>query len=80
MHLPFMRPLVGEASRQFLLIEVTGTLDRQNVTRTVFPRIDERLAELFPELARQADERESSVPLLSLPRQALERTGILPKR
>jgi hypothetical protein len=80
MHLPFMRPLVGEASRQFLLIEVTGTLDRQNVTRTVFPRIDERLAELFPELARQADERESSAPLLSLPRQALERTGILPKR
>ena len=52
-HLPIFRPLVGEASRQFMLIEVTGTLDRPEVTRTVLPQLDERLQELFPELARQ---------------------------
>jgi hypothetical protein len=79
-HLPLFRPLVGEASRQFLLIEVAGTLDRQNVTQTVFPRIDERLAEMFPELVRQADERPPPVPLLGMPRAALERTGLLPRR
>jgi hypothetical protein len=79
-HLPLFRPLVGEASRQFMLIEVTGTLDRQNVTRTVFPRIDERLAELFPELARQAEAGQGPVPLLSLPREAMERAGLLPRR
>jgi hypothetical protein len=78
-HLPLFRPLVGEASRQFMLIEVTGTLERQNVTRRVFPRIDERLAELFPELARQAEEG-GSVPLLSLPREAMQRAGLLPRR
>ncbi len=80
MHLPLFRPFVGEASRQFLLVEVTGTLDKQNVTRTVFPRIDERLAELFPELAREPEDRNAPVPLLDMPRQALERTGLLPKQ
>jgi hypothetical protein len=80
MHLPFMRPFVGEASRQFLLVEVTGTLDQQHVTRTVFPRIDERLAELFPELARPDNDRAAPIPILDMPRQALERTGLLPKR
>ena len=78
--LPFLRPLVGEASRQFLLIEVTGTLDRQNVTQTVFPTIDQRLAELFPELVRQRDARPAVPPLLSRPREALERSGLLPRR
>jgi hypothetical protein len=68
-----------------MLIEVTGTLDKQNVTRTVFPQLDERLAQLFPELAaRQAElqaERQSpGPPILELPRQALERTGLMPKR
>jgi hypothetical protein len=78
--LPILRPLVGEASRQFLLIEVTGTLDRQNVTQTPFPRIDQRLAELFPELVRQGEQRPAPPPILSLPREALERAGLLPRR
>jgi hypothetical protein len=84
-HLPIFRPLVGEASRQFMLIEVSGTLDKQQVTRTVFPQLDERLAQLFPELAvRQAEiqaERDAAgPPILTLPRQALERSGLMPKR
>jgi hypothetical protein len=84
-HLPIFRPLVGEASRQFMLIEVTGTLDKQNVTRTVFPQLDERLAQLFPELAArqaelQAERQSTGPPILDLPRQALERTGLMPKR
>ncbi|MEX2173433.1 MAG: AsmA-like C-terminal region-containing protein [Pirellulaceae bacterium] len=78
--LPFFRPLVGGTSRQFMLIEATGTLDRPEVNRTVFPGIDERLQELFPELARQAAASEPTTPILSLPREALQRTGLLPRR
>jgi len=35
-----------------MLIEVTGTLDQPEIDRRVFPRLDEQLAQLFPELAR----------------------------
>ena len=35
-----------------MLIEVTGTLDQPEITRTPFPRLDARLQQLFPELAR----------------------------
>jgi hypothetical protein len=64
---PLIGPLLGQSGREFLLIEVTGTLDRPDVRRTPFPRIDERLQQLFPELARQTPE-EPNVPVISLPR------------
>jgi hypothetical protein len=67
--LPIFRPLVSETSRQFMLIEVTGSLDRPRVERYPFPNLDERLAELFPELAaRQATREEPTVPVISLPK------------
>ena len=50
-YLPIFRPLLGEASRQFLLFDISGTLDRPVVNRQVFPNLNERLQELFPELA-----------------------------
>ena len=50
-YLPIFRPLVGEASRQFLLFDISGPLDRPVVDRQVFPQLNERLQELFPELA-----------------------------
>ena len=71
-HLPIFRPLVGETGRQFMLIEVTGTLDRQDVHRQVFPRLDDQLKQLFPELAREGP-AERDLPILSLPREALNR-------
>jgi hypothetical protein len=52
-HLPIFRPLLGETGREFMLIEVTGTLDQPQIDRQVFPRLDARLAQLFPELARE---------------------------
>lgn len=76
-HLPFLRPLVGEASRQFMLVEVTGTLNRPDVNRTVFPELDESLKQLFPELADEPPAKPAS--LLSAPRAALEKAGIMPR-
>lgn len=50
--LPVMRPWIGEAGRQFMLIEVTGTLDEPRFNKQVFPRLNERMQLLFPELAK----------------------------
>lgn len=67
-----LRPLQREASREFLLIEVTGPLDNPSVQRQAFPRLNETLQQLFPELAQQAVE--PALPIIDLPRQALQRT------
>jgi len=67
--LPLFRPLVSETSRQLMLIEVTGPLDRPRVERYPFPNLDERLTELFPELAsRQAVRDEPTLPVISFPK------------
>ncbi|MCI0362030.1 MAG: AsmA-like C-terminal region-containing protein [Planctomycetaceae bacterium] len=66
--LPIFRPLVSETSRQLMLIEVTGTLDRPRVERYAFPNLDERLAELFPELATRQATRDQPPPVFSLPK------------
>ncbi|QDU27991.1 hypothetical protein ETAA8_30830 [Anatilimnocola aggregata] len=50
--IPIFRPILGEASRQFLLFEVSGPVDQPIVQRQVFPQLNERLQELFPELAQ----------------------------
>jgi hypothetical protein len=77
--IPLVRPIVGETGRQFLLIEVTGPLDEPHVKRTMFPRLDEQLEQLFPELARE-ELMEPAKPLLSLPQATLERLNILKRR
>jgi hypothetical protein len=78
-HLPIFRPLLGETGREFMLIEATGTLDRLEVTRKVFPRIPEQLQQLFPELVRDAP-LEPTVPVISMPREALKNMRLLPRR
>jgi hypothetical protein len=77
--IPLVRPLVGETGRQFMLIEVTGQLDQPQVKRTVFPKLDEQLEQLFPELARE-ELMQPAKPLLSLPQATLQRLNLLPKR
>ncbi|MFO0913510.1 MAG: AsmA-like C-terminal region-containing protein [Pirellulales bacterium] len=47
---PAVRPLLGEASRQFLLIRVQGTVDQPVMTREVLPGLNEGLRRFFPEL------------------------------
>jgi hypothetical protein len=71
------RPLVGDMNRQFMLIEVTGPLERPISRKTAFPKLNENLEKIFPELAR--DNRSAPTPrsLLTAPREALER--VLPK-
>jgi len=80
MHLPIVRPVLGEASRQFMLVEVTGTLDQPTVNKTAFPRLNERLQELFPELAGQREQPEPTLPVISMPRDMLHRSGLFPRR
>lgn len=50
-YLPVLKSVLGEASRQFLLIRVDGTLDRPVATREVLPGLNERFQQLFPEAA-----------------------------
>jgi hypothetical protein len=80
--LQIFRPLVGDVNRQFMLIEVTGPLEHPVSRKTAFPKLNENLQKIFPELA--SDDRNMSAPvprgILSAPREALERTGLFPKR
>jgi hypothetical protein len=47
---PLVRPFLGEASRQFLLIHVDGTLSNPRTTQEMLPGLNETLQQLFPEL------------------------------
>jgi hypothetical protein len=76
--LPLFRPINAEAGRQFLLVQVTGTLDQPQVTKQAFPRIDASLQQIFPELVGEERTEKSAPPLLRLPREALQRSGLLP--
>jgi hypothetical protein len=47
--LPVLRPLIGEASRNLMLITVGGTLDQPELKREAFPGLNETLQQIFPE-------------------------------
>ncbi|MCA9184897.1 MAG: hypothetical protein R3E01_26915 [Pirellulaceae bacterium] len=48
-YLPFVKPLLGEASRRFLQIRVMGKLDNLQMEREVLPGLNESLQQFFPE-------------------------------
>jgi hypothetical protein len=70
---PLVRPFLGEASRQFLLIHVDGTLSNPQTTQEVLPGLNETLQQLFPELSnmtqghRQAEQSGRRAPLGMFP-------------
>jgi hypothetical protein len=68
--IPFIRPLLGEASRQALQIHLGGTLDNPQVTTTVLPGVNEMIKQLFPEEIR------GNIPRLNA---TLPRLGELPR-
>ncbi len=68
--LAIFRPLLGQTGQELMLIEVTGTIDQPNITRTPFPRLDARLQQLFPELGRNEPAMPAR-PSGSSPREAL---------
>ena len=49
--LPVIRMLLAEASRNILLIQVTGSVDDPNVIKKPLPELDDTLQRLFPEAA-----------------------------
>lgn len=48
-YFPALRPLLGIASRRFLVVKVTGTIDDPQMSREVLPDINDTLRRLFPE-------------------------------
>lgn len=67
--LPLLRPLLGAASKQFLVVEVTGTAEQPEVKKTVMPGINEQLRQIFPELAEGLPQTVAPPPLLTSPRE-----------
>jgi hypothetical protein len=56
---PMVRPLLGEASRQFMLVRVRGSLDAPVIRQEILPGLNETLQHLFPELVEEPAERQS---------------------
>ena len=50
-----VRPLLGMASRRFLLVKVRGTLDSPEMTREVLPGLNETLQQWFPEASDEGE-------------------------
>jgi hypothetical protein len=80
LQLNIFKPIVGEMNRQFLLVEVTGPIDHPISRKTAFPRLNENLQQLFPELARAERREDAPRSRLTAPREYLERRGLWPKR
>jgi hypothetical protein len=57
--------VVRQASKQLLLIHVTGTLDQPQLTRDPLPLLKETLEQIFPEAV--GGEVLSGLPPLGLP-------------
>jgi hypothetical protein len=64
--MPVVRPLLGEASRQFMLVKVRGSLDDPNIRQEILPGLNETLQRLFPELAELPAQRQARRSLLPL--------------
>ena len=47
--LPIITPLLGEASRQLLVIRINGSLENPDTEQEIFPLVNETLEQLFPE-------------------------------
>lgn len=54
---PVLRPIIGEASRQFLEIKVGGTLDEPTTRQDVLPGLNETIGRFFPEQSTQTKQR-----------------------
>jgi hypothetical protein len=59
---PLVRPFLGEASRQFMLIHVDGTLSAPRTTQEMLPGLNETLQQLFPELGNMTSGARSPAP------------------
>jgi hypothetical protein len=66
-YLPAIRPLLGLASRRFLLVNVTGTMDNPVMTREVLPGLNETLQQWFPEPQHERAARATEVAELRIP-------------
>jgi hypothetical protein len=57
-----LAPVLGEASRQLLVIRVAGPLGDPQLTKDAFPALNETLQRLFPELAQRKKENRQLLP------------------
>jgi hypothetical protein len=76
MNIPVIQPMLGEASRQLLVIRVWGTLDNPQVRRQALPGLNETLHQLFPEeVARRRQAEQNRIG----PRAFFQRSRIVPR-
>ncbi|MCA9212300.1 MAG: hypothetical protein KDB27_04480 [Planctomycetales bacterium] len=68
MLMPILRPVLGEASRQFLLVKVRGTLENPQTRQEVLPGLNDAIRRAFPEATHDA------------PQSSASRRGILRRR
>ena len=54
MLMPILRPVLGEASRQFLLVKVRGTLENPVTRQEVLPALNDALRTAFPEATKES--------------------------
>lgn len=73
--LPVLSPVLAEASRQIMEIEVTGTLDDPEVRRHVVPVINDALQQMFPELGERPADRTPLLRRFGPPKAAPAATG-----
>jgi hypothetical protein len=57
-----LTPVLGEASRQLLVIRVAGPLGNPQLTRDALPAFKETVQQLFPELAQRRKENHQLLP------------------
>ncbi len=77
LHLPIVRPAMGLASRQLMLIHVAGTLDQPELERKAFPGLNDTLQQIFPESPRKDP---LPTTLLPKPNAATHPNNMLPRR
>ena len=58
-YFPAIRPLLGMASKRFLLVHVNGDANNPTMTREVLPGLNDTLQQLFPEIESPADESDN---------------------
>jgi len=72
LNIPVVRTVLRQASRQLLLIHVTGTLEQPQLTREPLPLLRGTLEQIFPEAVADV-EGLSSLPVLGGPSSPAER-------
>jgi hypothetical protein len=69
---PIISSVLGEASKQLLVIRVAGSLDDPQTSKDAFPALKETVQRLFPEMATRREEQRESESVLPTARELFQ--------